>query len=227
MIQEKIILGIIPARGGSKRIPKKNTKLLGRKPLIAWTMQAAEKSKYITDLVVSTDAQYISNIVKKYGVKVLERPNGLSTDWAKTIDVILHATRRIECDIVVCLQPTSPFRTSQDIDNALELFINNKCESVISVCEIGKENCWLMQYKNKYLVPSLGHKYLTSRSQDLPQLFIPNGAIYISTPKILEKYHSFYTKKILPFIMPQERSDDMDTKEGWIIAERKIKCTQR
>ena len=217
------ILGIIPARGGSKRIPQKNTKLLGNKPLIAWTIEAAEKSKYLTDFVVSTDAEYISDVAREYGSKVLERPKELATDWAKTIDVVLHAIRRVECNIVVCLQPTSPFRTTNDIDGAIELFLNNKCESVISVCESEKENCWLMKYHERYLIPVLGHKYLRTRSQTLPRLFVPNGAIYISTPRILEKYHSFYTDKILPFIMPPERSDDMDTLEGWKAAEKKIK----
>ncbi len=136
---EITILGIIPARGGSKRVPKKNTKLLGKKPLIAYTIDAATKSRFLTDCVVSTDAEYISEIVKKYGVRTIERPKELATDKAKTTDVLLHAVRHVECDIVVCLQPTSPLRTARDIDNAIGLFLENDCDSVIS-CSVNGPN---------------------------------------------------------------------------------------
>jgi CMP-N-acetylneuraminic acid synthetase len=216
------ILGVIPARGGSKRVPKKNIKKLGGKPLIAYTIEAAEKSKLLDSFVVSTDSAEISGVVTKYGAKTIERPKVLATDWAKTIDVILDVAKKEEADAIMCLQPTSPFRTAKDIDDAINLFLNVKCESVVSVCEVRDDLCWLLQFKDNYLCPVLQNKYLTSRFQDLPKLFVPNGAIYIASVKTLNKYKSFYTKKIFPYIMPQERSIDIDDMDDFVIAEKKI-----
>jgi len=220
MFKEKTILAIIPARGGSKRIPKKNIKKLGGKPLIAYTIDSAIKSKRLTDFVVSTENEEIHDIALKYGAKVVERPKILATDWAKTIDVVLDIINKEECDIVVLLQPTCPLRTSQDIDNAIDVFLRNKCDSVISMVEAGANQCWLMKIKgNKFLTPVFGHKYFNQRSQDLPKMYVPNGSIYVSTPQILRKYKSFYTNKVLPYIMPRERSIDIDDKDDWILAE--------
>lgn len=216
------LLGVIPARGGSKRVPKKNIKLLGGKPLIAYTIEAAEKSRTLDNFVISTDSSEIMGVVEKYGAKTIERPKVLATDWAKTIDVVLDVARREEADAIVCLQPTTPFRTSKDIDNAITLFLNTNCESVISVCEVRDDLCWLLQYKNNFLHPVLQNKYINSRSQELPKLFVPNGAIYIASVKTLNKYKSFYTKKIIPYIMPQDRSIDIDDLDDFVIAEKKI-----
>ena len=222
---EKIILAIIPARGGSKRIPKKNIKKLAGKPLIEYTIDAASQSKLVDKIVVSTENREIERVVRKYGVDdVLPRPKDLAGDWSRTIDVILDVLRREECEIVVCLQPTSPFRTSADIDNALAMFLENKCESVISVYECGQEQTWLLKEKGKYLIPVFGHKYFDSTlSQNLPQMYVPNGAIYIATPATLRKYKSFYTNQTLPYIMPPERSIDIDDKKDWLLAEKLLK----
>lgn len=220
------ILAIIPARGGSKRIPKKNIKKLGGKPLIKYTIDAATESKKIDDVIVSTENQEIHDICKRYGTRVVERPEVLATDWAKTIDVILDVLNKEECKVVVLLQPTCPFRTGKDIDEAINLFLKNpQCDSVISMAEAGSNQCWLMKIKgNKFLTPVFGHKYFTQRSQDLPKMYVPNGAIYVSTPEVLKKYKSFYTNKVLPYIMPRERSIDIDDFDDWAIAEQKIKC---
>lgn len=218
------VLAIIPARGGSKRIPKKNIKKLGGKPLIGYTIDAATNSKRLDDVVVSTENKEIFDICYKYGTKVLERPEILATDWAKSIDVILDVLTKEECDVVVLLQPTCPFRTSQDIDDAIKLFQKNKCDSVISMAEAGANQCWLMKIKgNRYLTPVFGHKYFSQRSQDLPKMYVPNGAIYVSTPDVLRRHKSFYTNKVLPYIMPRERSIDIDDFDDWILAENKIK----
>ena len=218
----KKILAIIPARGGSKRIPKKNIKKLGKKPLIAWTIDEARKSKLITDVIVSTDDKDISDVSKKFKADVIERPKILATDWAKTIDVVLHSIRGIEYELIVCLQPTSPFRTAEDIDKAINLFIKNKCESVIGVCEVVNQS-WFMKMKEKYLLPVYGHKYLGGEGKDLPKIYVPNGAIYISTIDNLFKYKSFYNNKVLPYVMPRERSLDIDDMDDWVIAEAIVK----
>jgi CMP-N,N'-diacetyllegionaminic acid synthase len=219
------IIAIIPARGGSKRIPKKNIKKLGGKPLIGYTIEAAIESKKLDDIIVSTENKEINDVAEKFGAKVIERPNVLATDWAKTIDVVLDVLTKEECGVVVLLQPTCPFRTAQDIDGAIKLFLMSKCDSVISMAEAGSNQCWLMKIKgNKFLTPVFGHKYFTQRSQDLPKMYVPNGAIYVSTPANLRKYKSFYTNKVLPYIMPRERSIDIDDFDDWAIAEQKVKC---
>ena len=216
MAQE--ILAIIPARGGSKRVPKKNIKKLCGKPLIQYTIETAKKS-IVDDVIVSTEDKEIIDVVQKCGgVRTIRRPKTLSTDWAKTIDAVLDVLRYENPDIVVCLQPTSPFRSAQDIDNAVELFMRGGCESVISVCEIGQRHTWFLRIDKNYLAPVFGHKYLNGK-KNLPKMYIPNGAIYVSTPQLLKKYKSFYTGKILPYVMPEERSIDVDDSEDLLRAQ--------
>jgi len=135
----KVILAIIPARGGSKRLPKKNVRILRGKPLIFYTIDTANKSKYLDRVIVSTDDKKIAEISAKYGAEVIERPKKLARDDSPIIDAIFHVLNKIEADIVVLLQPTSPLRTAKDIDEAINLFIDNKCDSVIS-CSVDGPN---------------------------------------------------------------------------------------
>ena len=135
------IIAIIPARGGSKGISRKNIKSLAGKPLIAYSIEAALKSKYINSVVVSTEDEEIAKISEKCGAEVIERPEELAKDEKPTIDVIFQVLEILRMknhtpDIVVLLQPTSPLRDTEDIDNAIELFLNGGCESVVSVCEV-------------------------------------------------------------------------------------------
>ncbi len=137
----KEIISIIPAREGSKRIPKKNLKLLDRKPLIYYTLQEALKLRYLDRIIVSTEDEEIAEVSKKHGTEVIKRPKDLARDESPTIDAILHALDFLGKDgyvpeIVVLLQPSSPLRNGQYIDNAIELFLKKNCESVVSVCEI-------------------------------------------------------------------------------------------
>lgn len=218
------IVAIIPARGGSKGIPRKNIKQLFGKPLIVWTIEHAKKSRYIGRITVSTEDKEIAEISKKYGAEVIERPEELAKDETPTIDVIFHVLQVIkaenfEPEIVVLLQPTSPLRNAQDIDNAIELFLKNDCESVVSVCEVEHSLYWSFEIENRYLKPIFGGKYLNMRRQDLPKVYTPNGAIYVSTPEILRKYKSFYCSKTIPYIMPPERSVDIDNEIDFMLAE--------
>lgn len=217
------IVAIIPARGGSKGIPRKNIKQLFGKPLIVWTIEHAKKSRYIGRITVSTEDKEISEISKKYGAEVIERPEELAKDETPTIDVIFHVLRvqaeNFEPGLVVLLQPTSPLRNAQDIDNAIELFLKNDCESVVSVCEVEHSPYWGFEIENRYLKPIFGGKYLNMRRQDLPKVYTPNGAIYVSTPEILRKYKSFYCSKTIPYIMPPERSVDIDNEIDFMLAE--------
>jgi CMP-N-acetylneuraminic acid synthetase len=216
---ENKIIAVIPARGGSKRVPKKNIKELKGKPLIEWTLEAAYKSKLIDEVVLSTDDKDIEEFAKR-GEIVVKRPQELAQDWSRSVDVVLDAARVRDCSVVVCLQPTSPFRTGQDIDNAIKLYQSHRCESVISVVEAGRKQCWFMKMDRNYLVPIFGNKYLGTRSQKLPKVYIPNGAIYISSKNYLMQYQSFYTEYIIPYVMPAERSIDIDDFKDFEIAEQ-------
>ena len=226
--QKKRILAIVPARGGSKGIPRKNIKFLAGKPLIAYTIRVALESKYLDGKVfVSTEDKEIAKISKKYGAKIVKRPQKLATDNISSIDVVLHALKFLkkeegEPDIAILLNPTSPLRTATDIDKEIELFLRNKCESVIGVCE-SESSYWALKIKKGFLIPVFGKKYFETRRQDLPKVYIPNGVIFISTPKILNKYKTFYTNKILPFIMPLERSVDIDNEIDFKLVETIIK----
>ena len=220
------ILAVIPARGGSKGVPRKNIRLLNGKPLIAYTIEEAKKSKYIDRIIVSTEDKEIAEISTKYGAEVIERPAELARDDTPTVDVVLHlldSLNHYEPDIIILLQPTSPLRTYEDIDSALVLFINNNCDSVVSVCEIEHTPYWSFKIEDGYLKPIFGEEYLKKRRQELPKVYIPNGAIFITTPDILKKYRSFYCERTVPYIMPIERSVDIDNEIDFLLAEILIK----
>jgi CMP-N-acetylneuraminic acid synthetase len=225
MIKENIkCLAIIPARGGSKGLPRKNIKPLLGKPLVAWTIEQAKKSKYIDRIVVSTEDMEIAEIAKEYGAEIIERPEELAKDESPTIDAIFHALEVLKAenynlDIIILLQPTSPLRKAEDIDNAMELFFNSVCEAVVSVCEVEHSPYWSFKIEDNYLKLFFGDKYWKMRRQDLPKVYVPNGAIYISTPENLRKYKSFYCFKTIPYIMPPERSVDIDKEIDFMLAE--------
>jgi len=217
-------LTVIPARGGSKGIPRKNIRLLNGKPLIAYSIEAAFKSRRANRVIVSTEDQEIAEISKRYGAEVIDRPKELARDDSPTIDAVLHALGLLEeggymPDVVVLLQPTSPLRNAEDIDNAIELFLSRECDSVVSVCEFKHSPYWSFKIENGYLKPIFGENYIKMRRQDLPKAYIPNGAIYVSTPETLRKYKSFYCPKTVPYIMPLERSIDIDNEIDFILAE--------
>jgi len=138
---ENMILGVIPARGGSKGIPRKNIKLLLGKPLITWSIEAAQDSKLIDRLIVSTEDVEIAHIAKEAGVEVLNRPKELATDYSATIPVLRHALEYIDAKIVVLLQPTSPIRVNNLIDRAIERFLSSDCDT-LATGYISKHYAW-------------------------------------------------------------------------------------
>lgn len=220
----KSIIAIIPARGGSKGIPRKNIKKLGSKPLIAYTIEEALKSKCLDHVFVSTEDPEIANISKEYGAQVIDRPPSLAKDTSKTVDAVLHAIEYLEREgihphTVVLLQPTSPLRDVEDIDAAVNLFLDNECDSVISVCEPDHSPFWCFTISGKYLKPILDKKFDDTRRQDLPRVVTPNGAIYISSPETIRRYKGFYGDRIIPYCMPPERSIDIDKPLDFTIAE--------
>ena len=150
------IIALIPARGGSKGIPKKNIKNLRGKPLISYSIGSAKKTKYINKVVVSTEDKEIAEISREYDAEIIERPEELAEDESSTIDTILHALEVLRAenynpDIIILLQPTSPLRNAEDIDSAIELFLNSDCESVVSVCEVEHPPHWCFEIEEGYL----------------------------------------------------------------------------
>ena len=164
------ILAIIPARGGSKGIPRKNIKLLAGKPLIAYSIEAAIKSEFVNRVIVSTDDDEIEQISIKYGAEVIIRPKKLAEDDSPTIDGIIHALNILEKtgylpDIVVLLQPTSPLRTQDDVDNAIIYYLKNKdkYDSLISICEFDHSPYWSLKVDNGNLKPNFGEEYFNTK----------------------------------------------------------------
>jgi len=226
------IVSIIPARGASKGIPKKNIKELAGKPLIAWTIEQAKKSKYISDVYVSTEDEEIAKIALKYNAEVIKRPDKLALDSTPTEDVVFDIIEYMKVnqnyipETIVLLQPTSPFRTRDDIDNAIENFRNSKCESLISVTEYDHSPYWSFKIKGGFLKSIFGGKKFL-RSQELPKLFRPNGAIFIIKTNTFFKYRSFYTKLMTPFIMSYESSIDIDDEFDFLLSEFIIKNKEK
>lgn len=222
------IIAIIPARGGSKRIPKKNIKHLCGKPLIEYTIESALKSRFLDRIIVSTENEEIAKISKDLGAEVIIRPDELALDGTPTDDVVLDVLEKMKVDqnyipeIIVLLQPTSPLRTTDDIDNAIEKFKNSKYESLIGVTEYDHSPYWAFEIENGFLKSIFGrNKFL--RSQELPKLYRPNGSIFITKTDTFLKYRSFYTKLIIPFIMPYERSIDIDNELDFLLSESILK----
>jgi CMP-N,N'-diacetyllegionaminic acid synthase len=212
----KRILSIIPARAGSKGLPRKNRIDLAGKPLIAWTIEASLNSKYITKTVVSSDSDEMLKIAKEYGAGIIKRPGELATDTASSESVAAHVLEYIEeeFNFVVLLQPTSPLRNTEDIDSSFEKLFRENATALISVCET--DNKILKAFKeNKkgFIEGILNNKYPFMRRQDLPKIYMSNGAIYIVKVGDFLKNDSFYTAKTISYVMSGARSLDIDTKE--------------
>ena len=226
MIDDKKLLAIIPARGASKRLPRKNILDLSGKPLVAWTIEAALGSKYIDRVVVSTDDQEIANIAKKYGADIpFIRPSELATDQTTSVDVVLHLLNQLEkiedkYDYVILLQPTSPLRTAKNIEEAIKLLRTKNSDAVISVCESEHPPLWCNTLPDDMSMDNfLDASVKNKRSQDLPKQYRINGAIYISSVKKLRKENSFFlTNNCIAYIMNQNVSIDIDTVDDFDLA---------
>ena len=198
----KTFLAIIPARGGSKRLPRKNLLDLCGKPLIAWSIEAALKSKYISKVIVSSDDEEILNIAKEYKADFIKRPDELASDTATTFDALKHTLENVgKYDYVVLLQPTSPLRSEKHIDEAIELLEEKSADAIISVCEMEHSPLWSnILDENLDMSNFLRDEVLNKRSQDLPKYYRLNGAIYIcKTEELLENKGFFIKENIFAF----------------------------
>lgn len=222
MYKDKTFLVIIPARGGSKRLPRKNVLDLAGKPLIAWSIEAGLKSKYIDKVVVSSDDEEILNISKLYGAETIKRPNELASDAATTFDAIRHTINNIEkYDYIVLLQPTSPLRNEKHIDEAIELLDSKKADAIVSVCEMDHSPLWSNTLpQNGSMCNFLREEVLNKRSQDLEKYYRINGAIYIcKTKRLLEEKSFFIKDNIFAYKMDRKSSVDIDEEIDFKMAE--------
>jgi len=215
MIDGKRVLGLIPARGGSKGLPRKNILEVGGKPLIAWTIDAACKSRFIDRLVLSSEDAEIAEVARRYGCDVpFVRPADLATDSVSAIEVALHAIRELpDFDYLVLLQPTSPLRTAEDIDGCIERAIRYGVGSCVSVVEVEANPYWMFRDNAEGgLVPLLGDwDMATKRRQDLPPVYCLNGAVYVNSTSWLLGKRAFVASGTVGFPMPATRSLDIDT----------------
>lgn len=230
MYKDKTILAIIPARGGSKGIPKKNIKILGDKPLIGWSIDAAKKSNLIDKIIVSSDHLEIIEESKKQGAETpFIRPKELASDTASTKDVLLHAInfykkQKTDFDYIVLLQPTSPFRKDGDIDNMIVEAINNEStDMVVSVKETSSNPYYVIFEEDKegYLKKSKDGNY--SRRQDCPIVYEYNGSVYVIKISSLLKQNTMNFNKITKYTMSEQYSVDIDTPFDWKLAEFLLK----
>ena len=224
MIEGKRVLAIIPARGGSKGIKNKNIIDLCGKPLLAYTIDAAQKSRYVDDVIVSTDDEKIAAVAKEYGAEVpFLRPAELATDSAKTIDAVVNAVDMLKergrsYDVLLLLQTTQPLRIETDIDQSLELYIKNNCQSLVSVSPVDDHPLLIRYMDENRDMQKLLDLNSTCRRQDMPPYYKINGCIYINAISEIRPDLSFADNKI-PYFMPKERSVDIDEPLDLMIAE--------
>jgi len=223
------ILAIIPARGGSKGIRRKNLQKLSGKPLIAHTIIAAKKTKSINKIIVSTDDKEIGKISKNNGAEVpFLRPKQISKDTSSTIEVIKHALKFLQenqsyvPDIIILLQPTSPLRTSQLITKTINTLKKSKATSVITVSKITKHPYASYWLKNDFLKPFEKNFTKYSRRQGFPDLFFPTGAVYTFWYDTLKKFNSLHGPKIKPIVVHDE-DIDIDNLRDLFFAEMMLK----
>ncbi|KKU92394.1 MAG: hypothetical protein A3J46_01890 [Candidatus Yanofskybacteria bacterium RIFCSPHIGHO2_02_FULL_41_11] len=214
------IVSLIPARGGSKSIPYKNIKLMAGKPLLYWTCKAAKESKYIDEVYVSTEDAKIKEVVQslKLGVKIIDRPAEFAQDTSSTESVMLHfATLIKDFNVLNLIQATSPFTTSEDLDQAIELFFENGWDSMLTGI-LYKKFYWTLDGK------PLNYDYLhRPRRQEFEGVVNENGAFYLTKKEVLETYKNRLGGKIGVYVMPEEKAIDIDEPADWSLAESFLK----
>ena len=230
-------LGVIPARGHSKSIPRKNlAPVLGR-PLIAYTIEAALQAGRLSRTIVSTDDAEIAAISRQYGAEVpFVRPAELATDQAYSLPVMQHALREVErqegvaYDAVVMLQPTAPLREAADIDAAVDLLVQSGADAVISVVEVGGHHPFRMKQvlPDGRLVNYIERGFEDMRPrQELPPVYLRNGALYLTRRHVLLEQSSFSGQRCMAYVMPAERSVNIDSPLDLVLVESLLRREER
>ncbi len=233
MVETKrpVCAAIIPARSGSKGIPGKNLRPVAGKPLIAWTVEAALAATLLDRVIVSTESSQIVEVALRYGAEApFMRPENLAQDDTPGVAPVLHAAEWLEenqgyrPDLIMLLQPTSPLRISEDIDNAIALAVERKADAVVSVTPAEAHPYWMKQIHDDGRVTDfIKLDRPIDRRQDLPPLYALNGAIYLARYKVLMEWKTFDTDNTFSFVMPPERSLDVDTPWDLYLADLVLK----
>lgn len=214
MINGQRVLGLITARGGSKGLPGKNILPVCGKPLIAWSIEAAQQSKYIDHILLSSDDIDIIKVAKKNGCDApFVRPAELAMDETTSIEVVLHALAQMPgYDVLVLLQPTSPLRSANDIDGALEKMVAQKADSCVSIVKLDKSPYWCYHLsEDDHIQPLLDPELAKCRRQELPLVYMLNGALFIVRVDWVLKNKCLIDKSTIGYTMPKRRSIDVDT----------------
>lgn len=223
-------IAIIPARGGSKRIPRKNIKLFGGKPIIAWSILAAKESKIFDRIIVSTDDQEIASIAHKYGAEVpFIRPHNLSDDYIGTADVIKHALNWCinnigNVDSVCTLYATAPFIKSTDIKKGYDLLVANKCKIVFTVTSFPFPIQRAIKIDTNGRVAMFEPEHFSSRSQDLESAYHDAGQLYWATAAAVLNDVPAFSEHSIAQILPRHQVQDIDNPEDWDRAELMFKA---
>ncbi len=222
MIEGNKILAIIPARSGSKGVPGKNLRLVHDKPLVAYSIEEAKKSEYIDKLVISSDDKEIIRVAKEFGAEApFVRPSEIAQDSSPVVETIEHALANLrEYDYFLLLQPTSPLRLVSDIDECIQKTISNNAKACISVTKPDDNPYWMFKIdSDSFIQPIIESNFIESRRQDLPTVYIPNGALYFAECDWFLEKKCFVSDETIAFIMPEERSIDIDTENDFKIFE--------
>ncbi len=215
MIDGNDVLGVILARGGSKGLPRKNVRDLAGKPLIAWSIEAGHDSEYLDRLILSSDDEEIMGVAEEYGCEVpFQRPAELAQDDTPSMDALLHALEQVEShDYVVLLQPTSPLRTADDIDETVARCHQNGGTACVTVTETDKPPQWMYMLGEKNrLEPVMDQNEAVIRRQDASSTYALNGAVYVADAAWLREMESFLSAQTRAYVMTRERAADVDTK---------------
>ena len=225
------LLALVPARGGSKRIPHKNIRVLGDKPLIVWTLEATQGIPDLVDVLVSTDCPAIAQVARSAGALVpWLRPAELATDTTSSMAVCIHAIDWYEqekgpVDGLLLLQPTTPFRKVCSIQKGIQLFQKHLSGSVVSFSPTDAHPMWCYRIDDNIIKPFVENSLNNAtRSQDLPPAFIVNGAFYLASPSYLRENNSFLGQQTVPLVMEDPcEALDIDTEWDWFLAETLFK----
>lgn len=226
------VLGVIPARGGSKGIPRKNIRLLAGRPLLDYTVAAARSARRLARVILSTDDPEIAEVGKACGVEVpFMRPPELARDETPTLPVLQDAVRRLESageriDAVMVLQPTNPLRRPEDIDGAVEMLERTGADSVISFVDVGERHPARMKYidsEGRVIDPPFAEAYEGQRRQDLPKLYLREGSIYLTRRDVLMNQNSIKGRDCRAWPIAEDRACNIDTLFDWFLVEQLLK----
>ena len=214
MVKELLIL--VPAKAASTRLKRKNMQLLGNKPLLKWAIDSAVQSDLDADIIVSTEDQEVAKYVESQEVEVLSRPDKLAVDPAGVVDVALHALEVLETKgrhykTLMILLPTCPFRSLNDVQDAYRLFVSKHAKFLMSVSEYGHTPFAAMEINTEGNLNPYFPEYIGRKSQEMPKAYRANGAIHVLDVEAFKRERSYYAQPLLAYLMPPERSIDVDT----------------